>query len=132
MSMDGFNGMKIVLELQKGFEGRIKLKMIACSDSADTSNFRHYHVVWYWDDATYDGGTASTGLCEPLTSPTTYVTYTYYNKIKEKDEFLITAKEINRIRCQKILGKKIVNIPTLNFKPKRIRRNDRMMFCQRR
>ena len=106
--------------------------MIAFSDSTDTSNFRHYHVVWYWDDATYDSGTTSTGVCEPLTSPTTYVTYQQSKSIKEKDEFLITAKEINRIRCQKILGKKIVNIPTLNFKPKRIRRNDRMMFCQRR
>ena len=106
--------------------------MIACSDSTDTSNFRHYHVVWYWDDATYDGGTASTGLCEPLTSPTTYVTYAYYKNINEKDEFLITAKELNRIASQKVLKQRIVHIPTLDFKPKIIRRNDRMMFCQRR
>jgi len=104
--------------------------MIAYSDSTDTSNFMHYHVVWYWDDATYDSGTTATNTFDTLTSPTTYITY--QKNTREKNEFLITTKEINRIKCQRILRKKIVDIPALNFKPKRIRRNDRMMFCQRR
>ena len=107
--------------------------MIACSDSTDTSNFRHYHVVWYWDDATYDSGTTSTGVCEPLTSPTTYITYaTYQRNLREKNEFLITTKELNRVKAREVLKRRKVDIPMLDFVPKKIRKNNRMMFCQRR
>ena len=110
--------------------------MIAWPDSTDTSNFRHYHVVWYWDDATYDSGTTSTGVCEPLTNSTTYITYatyaTYQRNLREENEFLITTKEINRIKAREVLKRRVVDIPRFDFEPKKIRKNNRMMFCQRR
>ena len=100
------------------------------SSKSNSNTLRNYSMLYYWDDAA-DTGTGSVDDPALSTTATTYLRPITDPGQKEQKEFLITTKELNRMEAQKILGRRKINIPQLDFKPKKIRKNNRIMFCDR-
>ena len=101
------------------------------ANSGATEKYDDYTMVVFFDDASDESATSST-FCSNEIKDTTSITYLRDPYCYETHkELILSTKELNRIASQKILGKRIVDIPRLDFRPKQIRKNNRQMFCQR-